>query len=343
MTVAYNLPPENSSVYGRIDFTLRKSVLMILTDDGDVGIGPASAADIGANLHLYRASAAADLLVEAAGTNGAALARFRNDAREYQVGTAPDDSFRIYDATSTTTPLMIEPASPTNALYVDSSGDVGFGTGSPVGDLNVVRAGASLARFSNTTAGTDWNVGAGGGGNFAIWEDAYANAFTIVSSAPAGSLYVDASGDIGVGTTSPNLTSVAKALTLSAGVTPESIAALELQGARSGSTNVGEISFYSKTSRVVLLGGAREGADDAGALRIFTKATGTGIAERMRVDSAGRVGIGTTAPGAPLEIALPTANLEIVDAQSTGGTTGSGYVTYRVGGATRYGRLYATA
>jgi len=53
--------------------------------------------------------------------------------------------FAIYDATNSTMPFKIKPSAPTNALYVDEQGDVGFGTDAPVGRFTIAGNGQQIA------------------------------------------------------------------------------------------------------------------------------------------------------------------------------------------------------
>src|SRR3989338_2631565 len=70
------------------------------------------------------------------------------------------------------------------------------------------------------------------------------------------------------------------------------------------SSMLGQISFWNQNAAEE--GGRIEGAlgngPDTGELRFYTNPSPGGIAERMRIDKRGNVGIGTTDPGAKLEI-----------------------------------------
>jgi len=111
-------------------------------------------------------------------------------------------------------------------------------------------------------------------------------------------------GHLPVGGTVANLIgSAGRALTLTAGTTGDSFASLELQGSRSADGgSFALISFWSKTDRVATITSRRGAADDSGDLGIFTKNPGGALTERVTVTNAGLVGVGATAPTAPLDV-----------------------------------------
>ena len=68
------------------------------------------------------------------------------------------------------------------------------------------------------------------------------------------------------------------------------------------STGAGGSAPFNEAGHLVLQ------ARSSGALRDIIFATGNGAAERMRIDSSGRVGIGTTSPGSNLEVSSATGS-----------------------------------
>jgi hypothetical protein len=112
---------------------------------------------------------------------------------------------------------------------------------------------------------------------------------------------IDAAGHLGIGTLTPNKSGVTKALTVNG--TSDAIYELAVGDVRKGT-------MYHDNTNMSFTNNAN------GALTL-----GTNNAERLRVDSSGNVGIGTTSPTEKLEIA---GNLKLT---GTGNITATGNVT----------------
>jgi hypothetical protein len=110
------------------------------------------------------------------------------------------------------------------------------------------------------------------------------------------SMRIDSSGNVGIGTASPNITAVGTALTLLGSSTNRGN--LEIGSTSAGTSGVfGQISFYNGANQNTLIQSSTDGTNaDSGLLRFYTKATAGVITERMRIDSSGNVGIGTSSP-----------------------------------------------
>jgi hypothetical protein len=149
----------------------------------------------------------------------------------------------------------------------------------------------------------------------------------------SGQLYKDASGNVGIGTSSPaNTLHVEKAGSTVATFRTSnnnSAGGIELCGKNSGGTAT---PFYlqSGTSSELLF------------------LQGSGATERMRITNAGNVGIGTSSPGGRLEVAHDTNGFgrAFVSNPNTGtsaaafmyaSTTGNRYLSFLVSGANRTG------
>jgi hypothetical protein len=121
------------------------------------------------------------------------------------------NKFSIDDIDGNRTPFTIEASAPSHSLYVDDGGRIGFGTSTPVVHLHVKDGNTPTLRLeqdgsSGFTAQT-WDV-AGNEANFFIRDATNGSTlpFRIRPSAPSDSLFVDADGDIGLGTSSPDST-----------------------------------------------------------------------------------------------------------------------------------------
>ncbi|WP_052140904.1 tail fiber domain-containing protein [Pseudoalteromonas piratica] len=119
------------------------------------------------------------------------------------------NKFSIDDIDGGRTPFTLEAGAPSNSLYVEDGGRIGFGTSTPAVNLHVVEGNTPTLRLeqdgsSGFTAQT-WDV-AGNETNFFIRDTTNSSRlpFKIRPSAPTNSLYIDTDGDIGVGTASPS-------------------------------------------------------------------------------------------------------------------------------------------
>ncbi len=118
------------------------------------------------------------------------------------------NKFSIDDIDGGRTPFTIEAGSISNALYVDSDGDVGVGPSSPVVEVHAVDGNTPTVRLEqNGSSGftpQTWDV-AGNETNFFVRDVTNGSKlpFKIKPGAPDDSLFIAADGDVGLGTASP--------------------------------------------------------------------------------------------------------------------------------------------
>jgi hypothetical protein len=208
---------------------------------------------------------------------------------------ASNTGFAIFDATASAT-----------RMYISSAGDVGIGTSSPADKLHVSATGTLygsgyiVSRHMNAVSekgvflgyDADENAGTIGGANFLTFQTYNA------ANAWGERMRIDREGRVGIGTTSPTF--------------PLCVSA-------NSGTDVALVS--------AIAGGAYFGA--VGVKPVIFQ---NNDLERMRIDGAGNVGIGTSAPSARLSVSKGSTGLiaSISDgiAQTLQVSSGSGYIGF---------------
>ncbi len=120
------------------------------------------------------------------------------------------NKFSIEDVTAATVPFTVTGGSPSNSIFVDSTGRVGFRTATPVLDLHVSDTDTPALRMEQTAAGgftaQTWDV-AGNEANFFVRDVTGGSRlpFRIRPGAPTSSIDISATGNVGVGTASPSV------------------------------------------------------------------------------------------------------------------------------------------
>jgi len=229
-------------------------------------------------------------------------------------------------------------ASPTERLRIDSSGRVGVGTTNPGSVLH--------ARLPNTSTATiatfDRSDGAVSseihydGSDGRITFGTTTNHPLSFETNNTRAVTIDTSQRVGIGTSSPSQT-------LSV-VAPSNAQAIGIWNRTSDHT-YGAIIFKTSDGATdqSIIQNAKIGTNGA-QLSFYTKPDGGSVAEKLTIDSTGRVGIGTTTPGAPLSFADTNAlkiqfngnvaNFYGISKLAGGGNLGDGEFRFTAGNVT---------
>ena len=119
------------------------------------------------------------------------------------------NKFSIDDIDGGKTPFTLEAGAPSHSLYVDDGGRLGLGTSTPVVDLHIKSGNTPTMRLeqdgSSGFTPQTWDV-AGNEANFFIRDATNGSTlpFRIFPGAPSNALSIEASGQIGLGTTTPD-------------------------------------------------------------------------------------------------------------------------------------------
>ena len=209
---------------------------------------------------------------------------------------------RLYDAAGTESG-QIYPAAGDLRLYTPNdiimspTGNVGIGTTTPAAALDIKHASALLAtRSTNNDAIAMFNEIDNGYSHLYLYQIGGSAKVVLRSN---GNSYFNG-GNVGIGTTSPDITGFGwNALTVVGGTTAGSAGVLEL-GAPStdaNDQNYGIIAFMGGTGRNAQIAANRDSATNDGRLSFWTSPGAGGIVERMRIASTGNVGIGSQSNG----------------------------------------------
>ncbi|QSH39715.1 tail fiber domain-containing protein [Candidatus Kaiserbacteria bacterium] len=321
LTIAQNADDNGLRVYGYDDRSTRY---------GEFYVDATGYLNVNALVNGYIKSNGADLLQWGSGflrVNNNTPLRF-GSGTDYSVGYYNvDDTFRITDGTDLTS---------TPRLTLDNTGNVGIGTTTPSGKLHVTSADQLVSTFERTS-GSGYtqvdikaNVAGDTGNSVLTFSDTsgspglidyeHANDSLAFSTSGSEALRIDASGNVGIGTTTP-----AEKLHVS-----EGDILLDNNQFLKGSLASGfdrNLIGYDATENLII---GHSGTSVTGDVNIYagtaSKKIGffpDGATEAVRITDSGNVGIGTTSPVANLAVVgevLATTGFYSENTTITGGT-----------------------
>jgi hypothetical protein len=239
----------------------------------------------------------------------------------------------------------------TERMRINSSGNVGIGTTSPTERLNVTGTihATGAGGFPTTGVGIEIVPSVAGGDNYvqaysrtaSSWQKLNINALqTVFGTNGTERMRIDSSGNVGIGTATPNYRGSAAGTFLAVAGTSAAGGVLELVNTNADATgNYSTVAFIANgntlagnksIAQVEAYTTGSTANNRGGQLAFITKADGGAALERMSITSAGFVGIGTTSPDTKLTIAggggavikiLDGGDIQINNAANTGTTT----------------------
>jgi hypothetical protein len=211
-------------------------------------------------------------------------------------------------------------SSASNNIVLDSSGNVGIGTAVPVGKLDILTG--TYRGYFDDSGGGFFRLNGVLANNTAYGPMGLNGSIVLFQTGASERMRIDSSGNVGIGTSSPGAL-----LHINGGTSTDQLRLY--QGAGFGykigrSTSDGFLYFYGEQS--------------GGNGYVFSGANG----ERMRINSSGNVGIGTSSPstyGLSVYKSSGAAGVEILSGANIGEFAISGtdlYVTNKANGPTQF-------
>jgi hypothetical protein len=277
---------------------------------------------------------------------GQEVMRVGSNAKNVGIGTtSPSAKLDIKSSSNNSTPFQVTNSSDTDAIFsiledgggdgrarifnaagtlnvnLDSSGNsylnggnVGIGNSSPTKELEIGTNAVAETEFrmNSDTSGKYFNIQSAG--NFTSLKTAGSQNFILDSSGSAGyitittnaseRMRVNYNGNVGIGTTNPS----AK-LHISDSSAASTANLIYLENTGSGGDEGVSIKLNPVFSAESMIASNREGGYGDRTNLSFHTATSNTTTERMRIDSSGKVGIGTSSPTAKLQIVGDTGGI----------------------------------
>ena len=295
---------------GSHTFSTGNTERLRITEGGNVGIGTDSPSN--------------KLVVCESNTTGLEIAPNHSNAQV--VVLAYDRTAGAYREINFNASNYVFRTSATERMRIDSDGNVGIGTDSPDKKMTIVDTDAgstkSVLRLENngTTVGTgvglilSTKTSAGGRASSTIRsesEDTSGNNSLVFATPSGGSsseaMRIDSDGNVGIGTDSPDAklevsggNILVKSSNNGGGATNNNLILFDTDTTASGGQGIGSVQFYGSDASGAGAGVKSEvkvfyaNDGDSSIMTFSTSDSATNNQERMRIDSSGRVTIGTT-------------------------------------------------
>ena len=210
-----------------------------------------------------------------------------------------------------------------------NGGNVGIGTNSPSVLLDARLSGTTgkVAEFHNSVGyGIGFTVESDGGVNTINSESNQALAFA-TNGAANKRMTITTGGNVGIGTTSPDITGFGyRTLTVVGGTSAGYAGVLELGSPTTNANgqNLGIIAFMDGSTRNAQIDVTRASSTSTSNMQFYTNG-GSGIEERMRITAAGNVGIDINPDGYGKLTVGGTSSLPILALRSSSGKVRLGF------------------
>jgi hypothetical protein len=206
----------------------------------------------------------------------------------------------------------INPSAPADALTIDASGRVGLGTSSP----SSYNASADDLVIDNGTSDVGITLDSTTQGTIAFtdaadtsWEGwvkyVHSDDHLEFGAGSARRMTISSAGNVGIGTLNPGALLEVQGSDTAIGSNGTILVKADSAGADDG----GQITLGSGNGRHVAIAGRSEGSSGtAGYLQLGVRGSSGDIVERARIDSSGRLGLGTAEPVGQAYIAGPNTS-----------------------------------